>query len=97
MSTQSTGLSDCERHAPSPSTKLLSKKQVLERVPVSFVTLWKLMREGTFPRARQIGGRSFWLESEVDRFIASLPIRAYLGDLAAERKMRRGKKERSDA
>jgi predicted DNA-binding transcriptional regulator AlpA len=40
-----------------------------------------LMREGTFPRAKAVGGRTLWLESEVDAWIASLPPRRFKGDV----------------
>ena len=57
--------------------KLIFKKELLRRVGLSFPTVWKLMREGRFPRARIIGGKSAWLESEIDEFVASLPLRPY--------------------
>jgi predicted DNA-binding transcriptional regulator AlpA len=35
-----------------------------------------MMREGRFPRARIIGGKSAWLESEIDQFLTDLPVRS---------------------
>ena len=32
-----------------PAVRLLSKRQLLDRVPLSFVSIWKLMRAGQFP------------------------------------------------
>jgi predicted DNA-binding transcriptional regulator AlpA len=61
-----------------PPTKLIFKRQLLERVPLSFTTIWRLTREGKFPRARQIGQRSVWVESEVEAFLQALPLREYL-------------------
>ena len=53
-----------------------SKKQVLDRVGVSFPTIWRRMLAGKFPRARTIGDlKSVWLESEVEAWINALPMR----------------------
>ena len=59
-----------------PPLRLLSKKQVLDRVGVSFPTIWRWMLAGTFPRARAIGDlKSVWLESEAEAWINALPTR----------------------
>jgi prophage regulatory protein len=58
-------------------TRLIDKSEVLARVPVTFPTLWAWMREGKFPRSREIGGRVAWVESEVEAWIAGLPQRKY--------------------
>ena len=60
--------------------RVLLKSQVLERINVTFPTLWAWMRDGKFPRARQMGSQTVWLESEVNDWITALPIREYLGD-----------------
>jgi prophage regulatory protein len=57
--------------------RLLSKPEVLDRVGVTFPTLWKMMREKKFPQARNLGGRPAWVESEIDAWIAALPVREY--------------------
>jgi predicted DNA-binding transcriptional regulator AlpA len=69
-----------EQRQEEPRARLLSKRQVLDRVCVTFPTLWKWMRAGTFPRARVIGGKSVWLEHEVNAWIAGLPVRRLKGD-----------------
>ena len=38
------------------------------------------MREGRFPRARDLNGKTVWLETEVDEFLEALPAKSYLGD-----------------
>jgi prophage regulatory protein len=53
--------------------KLLDRKTVLERVPLSYATIWKMMRVGTFPRSRDIGGKCAWLEHEISKWIADRP------------------------
>lgn len=63
-----------------PPVRLIFKRELLKRVPLSFPTIWKLMRENRFPRARIIGGKSAWLESEIEQFLAALPLRPYKDD-----------------
>jgi predicted DNA-binding transcriptional regulator AlpA len=60
---------------------LIFKRELLQRVGLSFTTIWKMMQQGRFPRARVIGGKSVWIESEVDDFLAALPLRQYKGDV----------------
>ena len=56
--------------------------EVMDRVGVSFPTLWKWMRAQppTFPRARALGGTTVWIASEVEAWMASLPLRPLKGD-----------------
>lgn len=60
--------------------RLLTKPEVIDRVGRSFPCIWAWMREGFFPRARELDGRPVWIESEVEAFIKNLPVRPYLGD-----------------
>lgn len=60
--------------------RLLSKLQVMDRVGVSYVQLWQWMRENRFPRSRALGGKSVWVKSEVEAWMASLPKRPLKGD-----------------
>jgi predicted DNA-binding transcriptional regulator AlpA len=63
---------------------LLNKKQVIDRVGVSFPTIWKWMRAGKFPRARTVGDlKSVWLESEVEAWMSALPVRRLKDDSEA--------------
>ena len=61
--------------------RLLNKKQVLEIVPLSFPTLWKLMRLNQFPLPRTVGStvgsRPYWLASEISEWVSSRPQRSY--------------------
>jgi predicted DNA-binding transcriptional regulator AlpA len=63
-----------------PPIRLIPKTELLKRVPLSFPTIWKMMQENRFPRARVIGGKSVWIESEIDDFLAALPLRRYKTD-----------------
>ena len=77
----SANLTEMARDTSAPTeTRLLSKAEVLERVGRTFPTVWKWMRAEKFPRARDLGGRPAWLESEVNEWIASLPVRKLKGD-----------------
>jgi predicted DNA-binding transcriptional regulator AlpA len=67
--------------APPPlAERLLSKAEVLEIVRVSYPTVWAMMRRGQFPRSRIVGGKSMWLTSEVNTWVARLPVRPLKGD-----------------
>ena len=69
-------------HAPRapPDTRLLSKPEVLAIANVTYPTLWAWMRAGGFPRSRVVGGRSMWLSTEVEAWLAELPVRPLKGD-----------------
>jgi predicted DNA-binding transcriptional regulator AlpA len=64
-----------------PNTKanprLVFKPEVLDRVGISYALLWDWMRTGKFPMARQVGGKTAWVESEIDEWITSRPRRQY--------------------
>ena len=55
--------------------KILRKPSVLDRTGWSEPTLWRRVKDGSFPPPRQIGPRAVgWLESEVEAAIAAFPI-----------------------
>jgi prophage regulatory protein len=62
---------------PPLTKRFIFKGEVLERVGVSGVCLWRWMRDGKFPVARSVGGRMAWLESEIDEWMESRPLRNY--------------------
>jgi prophage regulatory protein len=62
--------------------RLIFRREVLRRVGLSYPTIWKMMREGRFPRSRVCGGKSAWLEEEIDTWIEGLPLRRLKGDAA---------------
>jgi len=55
--------------------KLLSREQILDRVPLSYPTILKRIAAGEFPAPVMIGNRPFWHEHEVDEYMANLPRR----------------------
>jgi prophage regulatory protein len=49
------------------SKRFLRLPQVLEVFPVSKSTLWKMIREGRFPRPVKLSARtSAWLQADID-------------------------------
>jgi predicted DNA-binding transcriptional regulator AlpA len=60
--------------------RLLTKSGVCALANATFPSIWAWMRAGTFPRARVVGGRSMWLSSEIDTWLADLPVRRLKGD-----------------
>ena len=66
--------------------RLLDKSDILSITHVTFPTIWTWMRAGTFPRSRVVGGKSMWLSSEIDAWLADLPMRALKGDAEVELK-----------
>jgi prophage regulatory protein len=63
--------------------QLLTRQEIMATTGLSYPTIWQRMREGKFPRAREVGGRAMWLASEVDAWVAALPL-STLKPLAAE-------------
>jgi len=64
--------------AEPPALVFLSKAQVLKKIPVTAPTLWSWVRQGKFPRPREIAqNKTVWLASEVDVWMQSRPLRTY--------------------
>ena len=73
------------RAPPAPlGARLLSKREVLGIVGVSYPTIWSMMRANTFPRSRVVGGKSMWLSTEVEAWMAALPRSRLKGDRPPE-------------
>ena len=50
--------------------RILSLEAVLERVPVSRTTLWRMERAGLFPRRVQVSAnRVGWIETDVEAWV----------------------------
>jgi prophage regulatory protein len=64
--------------------RLMSRAEVLEVVPFTYTSIWKMMRAGTFPRGREIAGKICWLESEIEQWIAERPVKALRGEPGAK-------------
>ena len=66
---------------PPRGAPLMTKNEVLNLLNVSYPTLWSWMRDGRFPRARQLVGKNVWIRAEVEAFIADLPVRRFKGEI----------------
>ncbi len=54
--------------------KLLKIRELEAKTGLDHVTIWRLEREGRFPRRRTITCRAVrWVESEIDQWIKDLP------------------------
>jgi prophage regulatory protein len=70
---------------PKKSTRLIFRPEVVDRVGVTYVTIWQWMQAGKFPRSLALGGpgranRVAWHEHEIDAWLANLPRRRLKGD-----------------
>ena len=62
---------ETEDGAPDKSgpRRMLNEKQVLQIVPVSPVTLWRMEKKGLFPKGTYISpNRKIWYEDEIIRW-----------------------------
>jgi predicted DNA-binding transcriptional regulator AlpA len=60
-----------------PHSNFITKAQVLERVCVTFPVVWQWIREKRFPPPRDVCGKALWLESEVEAWMKSRPVKKY--------------------
>jgi prophage regulatory protein len=80
-----------------PGARLLDRKELMAKVNLTYPTIWKLMREATFPHSRAIGGKVVWIEAEVDDWIARLPYRRLKGETAGVPYHRNAKRKAAGA
>jgi predicted DNA-binding transcriptional regulator AlpA len=59
----------------SSGVRFMSRRQVLEATTLSYPMIWRKMREGKFPRGREVDGRTCWLASEIEEWILSRPVK----------------------
>ena len=52
-------------------TTLLSKARVIEITSLSHTTIWRMMKNGTFPKSVKASmGRVAWRKSDIDNWLA---------------------------
>jgi prophage regulatory protein len=57
---------------PTGPARMLRLKQVMERTELGKTTIYKLQKQGCFPRSVPMMNRSVrWIESEIDEYLAS--------------------------
>ena len=55
-------------------TRLLTRREIEERCGIARTTIYRKMREGSFPEPLQIGARAVrWPENEIEAWLASRP------------------------
>ena len=60
--------------ATGTTDRLLRLKEVIERTALSRSTIYRLMRDGSFPEPLKIGPRAVrWRESETEAWVAARP------------------------
>lgn len=59
--------------------RLIDKRTLLRLVPLSYSTIWKLMRRGEFPLSVVVSGRVFWRWQSIKTWLNELPGSEYLG------------------
>lgn len=53
--------------------RLIPHREVLARIPIGRVTLWRLVKNGHFPKPVSLTpGKLTWLESDIDDWIDAL-------------------------
>jgi predicted DNA-binding transcriptional regulator AlpA len=65
---------------PGGEVRLISRAEVLKILGVTNPTLWAWMRSGFFPRSVDIGGKTAFVASEVESWLANLPRSRLKGD-----------------
>jgi predicted DNA-binding transcriptional regulator AlpA len=74
-------------HGARAPPRLLYKADIVAITGATYVTIWRWMQQGKFPRSRTVGAsatsKAVWLASEVDQWLASLPLKRLKGDAAA--------------
>ncbi len=64
--------------------RILRTPDVMARTGLGRSTLWRMERDGRFPRRRTISGKMVgWLESEIDAWIRERPVAVVQHDDAA--------------
>jgi predicted DNA-binding transcriptional regulator AlpA len=69
--------------------RLLDKGEVTAIANVTFTTIWSWMRDGKFPRGRIVCGKTQWLSTDIDAWLAALPVRPLKGDPPDQTKQQR--------
>ena len=55
--------------------RLIRGSEVVKKVGLSRITVWRMEREGQFPERRRLGlGAVGWLEHEIDEWIKSRKV-----------------------
>jgi|SRR6516165_7712122 predicted DNA-binding transcriptional regulator AlpA len=73
-----------DEQQPRPPPLLLSVHDVCWLTGLSYPTLWRHICAGKFPRGRRCFGKTMWVRSEIESWIAKLPPQKLKGDQPAD-------------
>ena len=66
-------------------TQMLRAPEVMSRTGLSRVTIWRRVRDGTFPAPTELGQNSIgWPASVISEWLASRPRRTYTTEATPE-------------
>ena len=68
------------------SERMLRLAEVRRQVGLSASTIYARMDAGDFPQVRRDGGIAFWLQSEIDAYVAKVVARASMGTSCLKRR-----------
>ncbi|THD54560.1 MAG: AlpA family phage regulatory protein [Bradyrhizobium sp.] len=50
--------------------RLISRRQLQQLLPISATTIWRLEKNGRFPKHVTIGGLNFWRVTEIHEYLS---------------------------
>lgn len=59
------GESPAQQHTTTEPIRFLGKAEVAALCNVTFVTIWKWMQRGVFPKGKEVGGKTCWRSDEI--------------------------------
>lgn len=72
------------RLATGTPARLYGRREIVALTGRTYPSLWAMACRGEFPRGRIVGGKSMWLASEIEAWLAALPVRPLKGDASPE-------------
>ena len=60
--------------------KWLTRTEVCSKTRLCYVTIWRLLKAGDFPRGRNVRGKILWKESDIDAWLEAQPRQRLKGD-----------------
>ena len=58
----------------------LTREEVCEKTRLSYVSVWRRIKTGDFPRGRNVVGKILWKETDVDKWLEAQPRQYLAGD-----------------
>ncbi len=58
----------------------LTRDEVVAKCRICYVSIWRRIRTGDFPRGRNVCGKILWKESDIDAWLEAQPRQRLKGD-----------------